>query len=58
VSFDPNPGNPTTMAISETKKIGHSGGKIAYTVVLSACTRFSGGYWCTDVGGYIGVYTK
>jgi hypothetical protein len=46
------------MAISETKKIGHSGGKIAYTVVLSACTRFSGGYWCTDVGGYIGVYTK
>jgi hypothetical protein len=57
VLVDPNPGNPTDVTISETQKIKSSGGKIAYTVRLSSCTEFTGGFWCTDAT-FIGISTE
>jgi hypothetical protein len=46
VSVYPNPGNPTELTISETKKIKPSSGKIVLEVDLHPCTKFLGGIEC------------
>ena len=57
VSFDPNPGNPTDVTISESQRIRSSHGKIAYSVGLRACIPQTGGEWCT-LGRSIGIVTE
>jgi hypothetical protein len=57
VSFDPNPGNPTDLTISESQKIRSSRGKIAYSVGLRACIPITGGELCTP-GRSIGIVTE
>ena len=57
VSFDPNPGNPTDVTISESQRIRSSHGKVAYSVVLRACIQQRGGEWCT-LKRSIGIVTE
>lgn len=61
MSFDPNPGDPTEMTITETLKHKSSNGTIIYEAVPEACLQFSGGFECD--GGFddpriVGIATK
>lgn len=57
VSFDPNPGNPTDVTISENQRIRSSHGKVVYELVLTACIPQRGGEWCT-LKRSIGIVTE
>lgn len=57
VSFDPNPGNPTELTLSEKRRLDSSNGQIVYEAELHACSPFSGGVYC-PAGHAIGIGTK
>jgi hypothetical protein len=56
-SVNPNPGNPVSVTITETRRIKPSGGRILYFARLQACYSFSGGQACT-LPNSIGIATK
>ena len=53
--WDPNPGNPTTLTISEKKKVKKSKGKVKYEGTLSACSTT---YGCVYLPLPIGIITE
>lgn len=46
-SWDPNPGNPSTLTISEKKKVKNSHGKVKYEGSLSGCSPTYGCVYLT-----------
>ncbi len=54
-SYDPNPGNPSTLTISEKKKVKSSKGKIKYEGSLQACSNT---YGCVYLPLPIGIATQ
>ncbi len=56
VSFDPNPGNPTELTLTEKRRLSSSSGQIVYEARLDACSPFSGGIYCPE-GHSIGIAT-
>jgi hypothetical protein len=54
-SWSPNPGNPTTLTISEKGKVKKSHGKVKYEGALSACSPT---YGCVYGSKPIGIITS
>jgi len=54
-SWSPNPGNPSTLTISEKKKVKSSKGKVKYEGALSACSPT---YGCVYGTLPIGIMTN
>ena len=58
MSFDPNPGNPTELTLSEKRRLDSSNGQIVFEAELHACSPFSGGVYSPAGDHAIGIGTK